>query len=33
MGLQRVQVALPVLPAHEPRRCPGETSVRGPIVV
>ena len=30
--LQRVQVALPVWPAHQPRRSPGEASVRGPIV-
>ena len=32
-GLWRAQVALPVWPAHQPRRYPGETSVRGPIVV
>ena len=32
-GLQRTQVAHPVWPAHQPRRSPGETSVRGPIVV
>ena len=31
-GLQRAQVALPVWPAHWPRRSPGETSVQGPIV-
>ena len=31
MGVQRAQVALPVWPAHQPRRSPGETSVRGPI--
>ena len=31
-GLQRAKVALPVWPAHQPRRSPGETSVRGPIV-
>ena len=31
-GLWRVQVALPVWSAHQPRRSPGETSVRGPIV-
>ena len=31
-GMQRAQVALPVWPAHQPRRSPGETSVRGPIV-
>ena len=29
---KRVQVALPVWPAHQPRRSPGETSVREPIV-
>ena len=32
-GLQRARVALPVWPAHQPRRSPEETSVRGPIVV
>ena len=32
-GLRRVQVALPVWPAHQLHRSPGETSVRGPIVV
>ena len=31
-GLERAQVAIPVWPAHQPRRSPGETSVRGPIV-
>ena len=31
-GLQRAQVALPVWLGHQPRRSPGETSVRGPIV-
>ena len=31
-GLQRAQVALPAWPAHQQRRSPGETSVRGPIV-
>ena len=31
-GLQRVQVALPVWPAHQPRCSPGETHVRGSIV-
>ena len=31
--LQRTQEALSVWPAHQPRRSPGETSVRGPIVV
>ena len=31
-GLQRAQVALPVWPAHQSRRSPRETSVRGPIV-
>ena len=30
---QRAQVVLPVWPAHQLRRSPGETSVRGPIVV
>ena len=30
-GLRRVQVALAVWPAHQPRPSPGETSVRGPI--
>ena len=32
-GLQRAKVALPVWPAHQPHRFPGETSVRGLIVV
>ena len=32
-GLQRAQVALPVWPAQQPRRYPGVSSVRGPIVV
>ena len=32
-GLQRAQVALPVWPAHQPHRSPGETSVWGLIVV
>ena len=31
--LQRAQVALHVWLAHQPSRSPGETSVRGPIVV
>ena len=31
-GLQRARVALPVWPAHQPHRFPGETSVPGPIV-
>ena len=31
-GLQRARVAFPVWPAHQPRRSPVETSVRGPIV-
>ena len=31
-GLQKARVALPVWPAHQPRRSSGETSVRGPIV-
>ena len=31
-GLQRVQVVLPVWPAHQPHHSPGETSVREPIV-
>ena len=31
--LQRAQVALPVWPVYQPRHSPGETSVRGPIVV
>ena len=31
-GLQRVQVSHHVWPAHQLRRSPGETSVRGPIV-
>ena len=31
-GFKRAQVALPVWPAHHPRRSPGETSVRGSIV-
>ena len=31
-GLQRARVALPVWPAHQLRRSPVETSVRGPIV-
>ena len=31
-GLWRAQAALPVWPAHQPCRSPGETSVRGPIV-
>ena len=31
-GLQRAQVAFHVWPAHQSRRSPGETSVRGPIV-
>ena len=31
-GLQRAQVALPVLPAHQQSCSPGETSVGGPIV-
>ena len=30
--LQRARVVLPVWPAHQPRRSPGETSVRAPIV-
>ena len=30
-GLQRAQAALPVWPAHQSRRFPGETSVGGPI--
>ena len=32
-GLQRAQVALPVWPARQSRRSPGEMSVRGTIVV
>ena len=32
-GLQRAQVAHPVWPAHQPRRSPGETSVRRPIAI
>ena len=28
-GLQRARVALPDWPAHQPRRSPGKTSVRG----
>ena len=32
-GIAEGAVALPVWPTHEPRRAPGETSVRGPIVV
>ena len=32
MRLQRARVVLPVWPAYHPRRSPGETSVRGPIV-
>ena len=31
-GLRRAQVALPVWPAHQPRRSPAETSALGPIV-
>ena len=31
-GLQRVQVALPVWLVYQPRRSPGEMSVRGAIV-
>ena len=31
-GLRRPQVALPVWPAHQPRRFPGKTSIRGPFV-
>ena len=31
-GLQRERAALPVRPAHQPRRSLGETSARGPIV-
>ena len=32
-GLQRAQVALPIWPAHQPRRSTGETSFRGPVAV
>ena len=32
MGLQRAQAALPVWPAHQPRRSPVKMSVRGSIV-
>ena len=32
-GLRRAQVALSVWLARQPRRCPGETNVRGLIVV
>ena len=32
-GLRRAQVAHPAWPAHQPHRSPGETSVRGTIVV
>ena len=32
-GLHRAQVALPVWPAHQPRRSPGEMNVRGLIVL
>ena len=32
-GLQRAQIALPVRPAVQPCRCPGETRVQGPNVV
>ena len=31
-GLRRARVALPISPAHQPRRYSGETSVWGPIV-
>ena len=31
-GLLKVRVALPVWPAHQPRRSSGETSARRPIV-
>ena len=31
-GLQLIRVALPVWPAYQPRRLPGEMSVRVPIV-
>ena len=30
--LRKAQAALPVWPAHQLRRSPGETSVQGPIV-
>ena len=30
-GLERAQVALPVWLAHQPRRSPGETTVRDPL--
>ena len=30
-GLQRGRAALPFRPAHQPRRFPEKTSVRGPI--
>ena len=32
-GLQGARVALSVWPAHRPRRSPGETSARVPIVI
>ena len=32
MGLWRAQAALPIWPAHQLCRSPGETSVRGPSV-
>ena len=31
-GLQKVQAALPIWLAHQPRCSPGEMSVQGPIV-
>ena len=31
-GIVRAQAALPVWPAHQPRRSREKTSVRGPIV-
>ena len=30
--LQKARVALPVWPAHQPRRSPEEKNVRGPVV-